>query len=868
MDAQKIREIFVDFFAERRHTVVPSSSLVPDDPTLLLTNAGMNQFKPYFLGEKPAPYKRAVSIQKVMRAGGKDSDVELVGKTRRHFSLWEMLGNFSFGDYFKEGAIEFAWELVTKGYGLDPERLWISVYLTDDEAADIWEKQIGVPQHKILRRGKEHGNYWTMGVAGPAGPCSELMYDCGESFGRAYVAGEELDEERYLEFWNLVFMQDAIDDAGNKIGDLPQKNIDTGLGLERLAAILQDAPTAIDTMGPLVRAAAEITGRPYGSDQKTDVSARVMAEHARTISFLIGDGVLPSNEGRGYVLRRLIRRAIRYARLAGVEEPFLTKLIDPVVELFGKQYPEVERARELVTRVVSKEEERFSETLRQGFGMLELEISQAKNEERSQLSGKVAFKLHDTYGFPLDLTVEIAEEEGLTVDADEFNRNMNEQRERARSARKTVVAASSVEAASETEFLGYEHLQSDATVVAVEEVGERTQIVLDRTTFYAESGGQVGDRGEITTATGRFQVEDTQHASNGVIAHVGKTTAGDIQPGQEAKTRVDPPHREGVTQSHTATHMLHWGLRDFLGEHVHQQGSLVEPGRLRFDFSHYEAVSEEKLAELEEEINRRVLFDDSVRAYETSFDYAKSIGAMALFGEKYGDIVRVVEVGDYSKELCGGTHVFRTGRVGVVTLVSEGSVAAGTRRIEAYTGLQGLRYLNAQIEKLRRVAEILKTDPESVVDILEKRESAYRSMQAELAKQRNASRDEEIQAILASESVKPLGDSKLIKLRRDGESVSDLREMAEGLARGVGSGIVVIGGTNDGKANIVAAATKDLIDRGISAGDLVKEGAGVLGGSGGGGPHLATGGGSNSSALDNALARVEVLVREALETTS
>ena len=885
MDSQTIRRTFLDFFEERGHTIVPSSSLIPDDPTLLFTTAGMVQFKPYFLGEKTPPYSppRAASVQKAFRT----TDLEIVGTTSRHLTFFEMLGNFSFGDYFKEGAIRYGWELVTGPFGLEPDRCWATVFTTDDEAAEIWEKVIGVPPEKILRRGKEHGNFWDMGVAGPCGPCSEILYDRGPDFGEEYQAGAELDEERYVEIWNLVFMQNVQNDAGEIVGDLPQKNIDTGLGMARLAAVLQGVPTSfdIDSMAPLVRKAEEITGATYGASRDADVALRVMAEHARAMSFLIADGVLPSNESRGYVLRRLIRRAVRYARKAGVGEPFLGGLIDVVVGLFGDFYPEVLQRHDLIKKIAEREEARFDYTLRQGLGMLEDEIGMAKSRGEKTLSGEFAFKLHDTYGFPLDLSQDIAGEEGLDIDLEDFERQMLEQRTRARAARpgaEKVEAApllhQTLETSGKTQFEGYERLDADAEILAIASGMESTavlpqgregQVVLDRTPFYAESGGQLGDRGEIRTATGTFVVEKTTYGLPGLIVHTGEVKTGEIRAGQQASAQVDPSYREGVRQSHTATHVLHWALREFLGDHARQQGSLVAPGRLRFDFSHFEQVPQDRLSQIEEEVNRRVLVDDSVRAFETTFDYAMSIGAMALFGEKYGDFVRVVEVGEYSKELCGGTHVHHTGQIGVVTLLSEGSVAAGTRRVEAYTGMHGLAHLNAQAEKLRKAAETLKTDPERIVEAIEKREAAFRSMQAELSTLKGAGRQEEIDSILRSESVKPVGDSKLVTLRRDGASVDELRELAESLSKSVGSGVIVVGGAADGRANIIAAASRDLVDSGtIKAGALVKEGAGLLGGGGGGPDHLAIGGGSKSSELDLAISRVEQKAREAIERSS
>ncbi|HMC08872.1 MAG TPA: alanine--tRNA ligase, partial [Actinomycetota bacterium] len=739
MNASSIRRTFLDFFARRGHTVVPSSSLIPDDPTLLLTNAGMVQFKPYFLGQKTPPYPRATTVQKCFRT----VDLEEVGRTTRHLTFFEMLGNFSFGDYFKRDACRWAWQLVTEEFGLDPDRLWATVFLTDDEAAEIWEEDVGVPPDRILRRGRED-NFWSMGVAGPCGPCSELLYDRGEAYGATYPGTGEVDDERYLEIWNLVFMQYLQNDRGELVGDLPKPSVDTGAGLERIAAILQDVPTAFetDTLEPLLRAAESVTGTTYGETASADMSLRVLADHPRAMAMLIADGVLPSNEGRGYVLRRLIRRAVRHARLLGVDQPLLAELAGVAVELFRSVYPEVGRSAELIQRVVSSEESRFDATLRRGLSRLEEEIAAAKGRGEAKLPGEVVFELHDTYGFPLDLTTEFALDEGLSVDPAEFEEHMSVQRRRAREARVSGAEALPEEEALEeilaqvgtTDFLGYQLVSGEGTVVGVVRgapggvptpilgEGEEGELVLDRTTFYPEGGGQIGDRGTIVTPTGAFSVADTQWvpAPGALIVHRGRVTAGEIQVGQQAATQVDPAHRAAVERSHTATHMIHWALRDSLGEHARQQGSLVEPGRLRFDFSHFEAVGGETLARIEEEVNQRVLSDDAVHAFETTYDQATALGAMALFGEKYGDYVRVVEVGDYSKELCVGTHVHHTGQVGVIKILGESSVAAGTRRIESYTGIAGLNYLNTQAERLRRVAELLRTDPDGVIDRLER----------------------------------------------------------------------------------------------------------------------------------------------------
>ncbi|MGI8426947.1 MAG: alanine--tRNA ligase [Actinomycetota bacterium] len=879
MDSATIRGAFLDFFAERGHKIVPSSSLVPDDPTLLLTNAGMVQFKPYFLGEKARAFPRAASVQKCFR----EIDLEEVGKTNRHLTFFEMLGNFSFGDYFKREACSWGWELMIGPYGIPTDRLWVTVYEDDEEAAKIWEQEVGVPSSRILRRTRAEGNFWDMGVAGPCGPCSEILYDRGEAFGRPYVSGD-LDEERYLEVWNLVFMQHYQDDKGEIVRDLPAQNVDTGMGLERLASILQAVPSnfEIDSMAPVLRQAQELTGLSYGASNETDVGLRVLVDHSRAMTFLVSDGVFPGNIGRGYVLRRLIRRAVRHARLMGVEDPVLADLTGTVVDTYASAYDEVGRNRELITKLVSKEEASFDQTLRSGLGMLENEIKRLRSQEQTHLSGEMVFKLHDTYGFPLDLTNDIAKDEGLEVDEPGFKDLMKAQRDRARSARGTgkqegpgqQALSDIVDAAGRTEFLGYEELSLDTTIGgilqeedAVEALAEGSvgQIVLAETPFYAEGGGQVGDRGDVRTTSGIFRVESTRWGIPGIIVHSGKVIEGDVVVGEQARATVDPNHRDGVTQSHSATHMIHWALRSTLGEHAKQQGSLVEPGRLRFDFSHFEPVNSDQLAQMEEEVNRRVLWDDSVRAFETTFDYATSIGAMALFGEKYGEHVRVVEVGDYSKELCGGTHVSHTGQIGVIKFVHEGSVAAGVRRVEALTGLAGLSHLNARVTELERIAQMLKTDPESAAERVEKILESLKGMESEISHLNDQRNRQEVESMLSSAIPAAPGGARLVLLERKG-APEDLRKLAVGLTQKMGSGVVVLGSTEGGKASLVAAVSKDLVDKGISAPSLLKEGKVALGGGGGGKPDLAVAGGPKIAEMARALKLCEAAARRALES--
>jgi alanyl-tRNA synthetase len=878
VDSRTIRDRFLAFFAERGHERVPSSSLVPNDPTLMLTNAGMNQFKPYFLGEQTPPYKRAVSAQKCMRAGGKHNDIDSVGRTARHLTFFEMMGNFSFGDYYKSEACRWGWELVTEGYGLDGDRLWPTVYETDDEAFEIWRHEVGVPANRIIRMGKKD-NFWSMGVAGPCGPCSELSYDLGDDFGAAADNGPAGNEDRYVEIWNLVFMQNDCNSQIEPVAELPQKNIDTGMGLERVALVLQGAKTVFETdiLRNLISTAEELTGKRYAQDDKTDVSLRILADHARSVSFMLADGILPSNEERGYVLRLIMRRAIRQARLLGQDRPVLAALIESTAGLMGDAYPELLAKKDLALDVAAREEERFDSTLKQGSTLLDEEIDRLKEEGVKELTGAIAFRLHDTWGFPIDITTEIAAEAGLQVDRAGFDELMTQQRERARAARKgdeTGVASDAALAiAAErgpTEFLGYEHLELDANVIAlvsrsegrsVAVDGEEIDIVLDRTGFYAEGGGQVGDRGVITGPSGRAEVLDTQRLLPGVTGHRARVVAGEIAVGDKVETTVDRRWRVGAERAHTATHVLHWILRDRLGEHAHQAGSLVEPGRLRFDFNHFEALSAEQVDDISNELQERVLTDDGVRSYETTYDFAKSIGAMAFFGEKYGDFVRVVEVGEYSKELCGGTHVPHTSRIGVVAVTGESSVGANLRRVEALVGEEGLAYLKRKATILDSAAAMLRTGPDEVAEKIEKLLATQKEM--ERAIDAIEKRSAESDASELASSAEDLNGTRLVVARRD-TGVDALRNLAQSLKGKLGTAIVVLGTAQDGRANLVAAVTKDLVEKGISARDLLAPGAQLLGGGAGGKPELSISGGPAADKLDDALAAVESAARSAL----
>ena len=868
MNSRTIRDRFFTFFAERDHQMVPSASLIPNDPGLLLVNAGMVQFKPFFQGEQTPPYKRAMSVQKCART----PDIDEVGKTARHLTFFEMLGNFAFGDYYKLEAARWAWELVTEGWGIEADRLWPTYYELDEETFEIWADGVGVPTERIVKRGPKD-NFWSMSAAGPCGPCSEIYVDLGEKYGPESDLGPEGNEDRYLEIWNLVFMQNECNQAIEPIGDLPQKNIDTGAGVERLAMVLQGVETIYDTdtLGGLTRRAGELTGTEYGSDPHVDMTLRILGDHGRFMTFLIADGVLPSNEARGYVLRRVMRRAVRHARLMGHEKPILADMAQATIELMSDVYPEIAERRDFICDIAEREEGRFSETLKQGLTLLEREMTKIGGGK--SLPGEVAFQLHDTFGFPIDLTTEIASEAGLTVDQDRFTSLMTEQRERARAARRALDEAPSAEAFAElvegrgpTDFVGYEHLTGEAEVLAISSgeavasEGDEVDIILDRTSFYAEGGGQVGDHGEIIGPSGRARVTDTRRLLPGLIGHRARITSGEVAVGDAVKLAVDSDWRVGSQRAHTVTHILHWILRDRLGEHAKQAGSLVEPDRLRFDFNHFEPLGE-RVKEFSEELQSRVLVDDSVRAYETSYDYARSIGAMAIFGEKYGDFVRVVEVGEYSKELCGGTHVPHTSQIGVSVITAEGSIGANLRRVEALVGNEGLRHLEQRAATLERAASILKVNPEEVAERIERLMVTHKELERKVSESERKTTASDASA-LADASVEVDG-TRLVVARRD-IGVEGLRSLAQTLKGKLHSAVIVLGTAGDGRANLVGALTKDLLERGLSARDLLAPGAALLGGGAGGKPDLAISGGPSEEKLDDALQAVESAARDAL----
>jgi len=846
MDANQLRRAFTRFFVERGHTLVPSSGLIPHHPRApLFTNAGMNQFLSYFLGEETPPYARATSVQKCVRIRGKDDDIELIGRDNTHLSFFEMLGNFSFGDYFKADAIPFAWALVTEVLGLDGDRLWITVHVDDDEAADIWRDAVGVPAERIQRMGAD--NFWEMGETGPCGPSSEAYYDRGPEYGSD---GGPLhgDESRFTEFWNLVFMQ-YDRQADGRLVPLPRKNIDTGAGLERLLSILQGRGSIwdIDVLRPCIASAEAVTGRRYGDDADTDIALRILADHGRSMTFLINDGVIPSNEDRGYVLRRIIRRAVRQAFQMDVDRLVTPALVAATIEVMSDAYPELARNRDFISGVVQREEDRFRHTLRAGLVLLDDLVTSGA----TSIPGSTAFHLHDTLGFPIELTREIAGERGIEVDVAGFEAEMEQQRRRAREAStRAETAGTGTEAYRElldqfgpTEFLGYSEYESKARVLAL--LGD--ELFLDRTPFYAEGGGQVGDTGTILTESGQADVLDTTYALPGLIAHRVRVVEGGLSPGQEATAAIDAPRREAIRRNHTGTHILHWALREVLGAHVKQAGSLVAPDRLRFDFSHHGPLAPDELVRVEALANDRVLANEPVRAYETTKEEAERIGAIAFFGDKYGEFVRVVEAGGRSVELCGGTHVGALGMIGPITVVSEGSIGANLRRIEALTGEGSFARFRQHEVTLNRAATLLRVTPEEVPERIEKALEERRALTQELEQLRRQAAGDDADELAA------MAVDGVVVARRDSVSRDDLRELAVALRDRPGMRAVVLGGAPEGGGVALVAATTR--QSGLAAYDLIVDAARTVGGGAGKGKNaeLSMAGGRDPSKLDEAL---------------
>ncbi len=844
MQANQLRRAFVDFFTERGHTNVPSASLIPVDPTLLFTVAGMVPFKPYFVGEEVPPFRRAVTVQKCVRAGGKHNDLEEVGRTKRHLTFFEMLGNFSFGDYFKAEAIAWAWELFTEKLGLDPERLWITVHVSDDDAERIWHEQVGVPMSRIQRLDKD--NFWQAGDTGPCGPCSEIFWDKGPEHG-ADGGPAFGGDERFVEIWNLVFMQYDGQADGTRV-PLPKPSIDTGAGLERVLTVLQgvDSVWDIDEFVQLLDVAQSASGVRYGVDPVKDVSLRIFAEHARTMTFLVSDGVFPSNEGRGYVLRRIIRRAVRHAYILGLNDLVMPRMVDAVVGVMGNDYPELQRSHDFVRGVITREEERFRQTLRTGSVILDDALAAVPAGGR--LGGSVAFQLHDTYGFPLEVTQEITAERDISVDVEGFTAEMAAQRKRAKDARKDVTAHEHLDDYQElVEQFGLTDYQArsdrtdlDAKILAV--IGDA--VFLDRTPFYAEAGGQVGDTGRISTDTGTLEIGDTTYALPGLVRHHIARSEGTVYPGQEARAEITVDRRNAIRRNHTGTHLLHWAMRDVLGDHVRQQGSLVEPGRLRFDFSHYDAVTPEQIARIEDLVAAEVLANHPVRSFETTKATAEELGALAFFGDKYGDVVRVIEAGP-SVELCGGTHVRQTGDIGTVKVVSEGSIGSNLRRIEATTGFDTLTRLRDAEAHLRQLAAVLNVSLDELVEGAERRVSQIKSLEGELKtlrRQLSSGRADELAAAAVD---------GIVVARVDGLPRDDYRELALSVRNKAGIVLAVLGGEAEGGGvALVAAARKD---SGHHAGNLVGEVSRLIKGGGGKGDELAVAGGKDPAGIDRAL---------------
>ncbi|MDD4168648.1 MAG: alanine--tRNA ligase [Desulfotomaculaceae bacterium] len=865
MTGHEIREIFLKFFENKGHTILPSASLIPlNDPSILWTAAGMVPFKPYFTGSSKPEFSRVTTCQKCIRT----PDIESVGRTARHHTFFEMLGNFSFGDYFKESAIPWAWEFVTEQLRLPPERLWITVYQDDDEAFDIWHRVVGVPADRIVRMGKDT-NFWEIGV-GPCGPCSEIHVDLGAERGCGVpgcAVGCECD--RYLEIWNLVFIQYFRDEEGN-YSPLANKGIDTGMGLERVASVLQNVPTNFETdlLREIVDFTAELIGLKYGIESKVDLALKVIADHCRAITFAVTDGALPSNEGRGYVIRRLLRRAVRLGRLMGMQGLFMSQVAGTVISQMGKAYPELVERQDHVLKVILAEEERFGETLAQGTEMLNQIIAGLKASGGSVIPGVSAFKLYDTYGFPLELTREIAAEQGLTVDSEGFGDAMEGQRQLARSARRETEYISERDAffkdlrerVGSTTFVGYNSLEAESSVLGILKGGERVksasagqeiEFVLDVTPCYAESGGQVGDFARVTAPELDVEVFEVSKPVENLFIHRGKVINGVIKEQDLIQVQVDSARRAAICRNHSTTHLIHKALREVLGGHVNQAGSLVEPERLRFDFTHYGAMSQDELKRVESIVNRAVLANLPVEVFETSVAEARALGAAALFGEKYGERVRVVKMGDFSLELCGGTHLRSTAEAGLFKIVGESSVGAGLRRIEAVTGEGALTYIEEREKQFAEIARLLKAPPhktahrvEGLLQNIKDLEAESEMLQARLARyqmQELLDRVQEIKGVkvLAGQVATPDMDS--------------LRGMVDLLRDKIGTGVIVLGSESNGKVNLVAAVTKNLLDRGLHAGKLIKEVAALVGGGGGGRPELAQAGGKDPSRLNEAL---------------
>ncbi|RUT28700.1 alanine--tRNA ligase [Paenibacillus zeisoli] len=871
MKASEIRAKWLQFFSSKGHKIEPSASLVPhNDPSLLWINAGMAPLKPYFDGRVKPENPRLANSQKCIRT----NDIENVGKTRRHHTFFEMLGNFSIGDYFKEEAVTWAWEFLTskEWIGFDPERLSVTVYPEDEEAYKLWNEKLGLPAERIV---KLEDNFWDIGE-GPCGPCTEIFYDRGEAYGdlsdpECYPGGEN---ERFLEVWNVVFSEFNHNKDGSYT-PLPNKNIDTGAGLERFASILQDAASNFDTdlFQPIIAKTSEIAKVKYGENTENDVAMKVIADHIRTVSFAVADGVLPSNEGRGYVIRRLLRRAVRYGKMLGLDRPFMFGLVEVVGEIMGSYYTDVVTKREFIEKVVRTEEERFHETLSDGLAILATISEEAKSAGSKVISGPDAFKLYDTYGFPLDLTEDYAAEHGLGVDREGFEAAMQQQRDRARAARHDnesmkVQGGVLSDFETKTEFVGYNELVAESKIVAIVvndafvdmvSEGESCQIILEQTPFYAESGGQVSDKGEIRNASGNARVEGLFKAPHGQFVHMVTVQSGELRTGESVTAAVDRGLRSDIIKNHTATHLLHKALKETLGDHVNQAGSLVEPGRLRFDFSHLGSITQEELSTIEQRVNEQIWNSLDVNIELKPIDEAKAMGAMALFGEKYGDVVRVVQVGGYSLELCGGCHVENTSQIGLFKLISESGIGSGVRRIEAVTGRQAYEYMDGQLDVLKQAASLLK----SHIGEVPKRIEALHQQVKDLSRENESLQGKlsGIEAGALTSQVKTVGSTQLLAVQVQANSMDALRTLADELKLKLPEAVIVLGAAVEDKVNFVVAVPQQEVKRGLHAGKLVKELAALCGGGGGGRPDMAQAGGKDASKLDEALKLSEQLIQ-------
>ncbi len=871
----EIREKFLEFFEEKEHLRMKSFPLVPiNDNSLLLINSGMAPMKPYFTGDEIPPQKRVVTCQKCIRT----PDIENVGKTARHGTFFEMLGNFSFGDYFKKEAINWAWEFCVKTMAMPQDKIWISIYLDDDEAYQIWHDDVGIPDHRIVRLGKED-NFWEHGL-GPCGPCSELYFDRGEEHGcgsQTCTVGCECD--RYVEFWNLVFTQFNKDEEGN-YNPLANPNIDTGMGLERLAAIMQDVTTIfeVDTIGYLLNYICQKAKVKYGEDPKDDVSIRVITDHVRSVTFMIADGIMPGNEGRGYVLRRLLRRAVRHGKLLGIKELFLYDVAKEAIRVSGKAYPELEEKKDFIQKIIKIEEERFKETIDQGLSLLNKEIKKMIEKEESVFPGGGAFKLYDTFGFPFDLTKEIVEEQGLTIAVAEFEKEMQAQRERARKDRLNSDLAVWVDdpfnplgAQAVNEFVGYDNLQTQGTIlglyvdgelVSQAKKGDSVLVLLDKTSFYAESGGQTGDKGIIQKDGNLIKVDDCKKGSLDRHLHSGQVVEGEFKLGDVVTAQVDKKLRDAVQRNHTSTHLLQQALKMVLGNHVDQAGSFVTPERLRFDFNHFQAMTRDELRQVEEIVNDAILEAYPVHAFETTIDQAKELGATALFGEKYGKVVRVIKVGDFSIELCGGCHIDNSAKVGFFKIISESGIAAGIRRIEAATGFNALQLVKKLDDQLTEVSSVLKTTPDLLMEKIQELSDANKQKEKTIEALKQKFAGDLVVDIHQKMSI--INGVQVTIANLEGLGMDELRNVGDLLKDRMGSGIVLLGSVSKQKVNFIATATKDIVKKGFHAGKVIKEVAMIAGGGGGGRPDMAQAGGKEPEKLHQALAKGEALIRDQL----